>query len=45
MVHDLNDLNLFVITCFFIVLLLLLNLSAYDKLSGFSFCITQILSV
>ena len=44
MVHDLNDLNLFVITCFFIVLLLL-NLSAYDKLSGFSFCITHILSV
>ena len=38
---DLNDLNVFVITCFF---LLLLNPSAYDKLLGVSLCISQVLS-
>ena len=41
MVHDLNDLNVFVITFF----LLLLNPTAYDKHLGFSFCISQVLSV
>ena len=38
-VHNLNDLNVFVITCFFTAA------SAYDKLLGFSFCISQVLSV
>ena len=40
MVHDLNDLNVFVIA-----FLMLLNPSVYDKLLGFSFCISQVLSV
>ena len=44
--HDLNDLNVFVITCFLLLLmLLLLNPSACDKLLGSSFCICQVLSV
>ena len=37
-VHDLNDLNVFVITCFFTAV-------AYDKHLGSSFCISQVLSV
>ena len=46
MVHDFNDLNVFVIACFFLLLLLLLlNPSAYDNLLGSSFCIIQALSM
>ena len=41
-VYDLNDLNVFMINCF---LLIFFNPSAYEKLSGTSLCISQVLSM
>ena len=40
--YDLNPLNVFMILCFFKKIV---NLSAYDKLSGASLCIRQVLSI
>ena len=40
--YDLNPLNVFMILCFFKKIV---NLSAYDKLSGASLCISEVLSI